>query len=94
MEAEAFADRGHEDFVASKDVEDFLSIVNGRPELFDELREAPPDVRGFVCDTIVAWLRDDDFMEALPGQLAGDDLSQARIPVLLARLRSIAEMPR
>ena len=92
--AEAFADRGHRDFVASKDVEDFLSIVNGRPELLDELREAPPDVRRFVCDAIVAWLRDDDFIEALPGHLAGDDASQARISVLLARLRSIAELPR
>lgn len=92
--AEAFEDRGRRDFVASKDVEDFLSVVNGRPELLDELREAPPEVRAFVSDTVAAWLRDDDFMEALPGQLAGDDVSQARVSVLQARLRSIAELPR
>jgi predicted nucleotidyltransferase len=92
--AEAFEDRGRRDFVASKDVEDFLSVVNGRPELLDELREAPPEVRGYVSDTVAAWLRDNDFMEALPGQLAGDDASQARVSVLVARLRSIAELPR
>lgn len=92
--AEAFGDRGKRDFVASIDMEDFLSIVNGRPELLEELREAPPEVRRFVCDTIAAWLGDDDFMEALPGQVAGDDISQTRVSVLLARLRSIAELAR
>lgn len=92
--AEAFADRGGRDFVASKDIEDVLSIVNGRSELLDELREAPTEVRRFVCDTIEEWLRDDDFIDSLPGQLAGDDASQARLSVLLARLRSIAELAR
>jgi predicted nucleotidyltransferase len=90
---EAFADRGSRDFVASKDLEDVLSIVNGRSELLDELREAPADVRRFVCDTIAAWLSAEDFLEALPGHLAGDS-SQARLSILLARLRSIAELPR
>lgn len=92
--AEAFADRGRGDFVVSKDVEDILSVVNGRAELLDELREAPGDVRAFVCDTLGAWLANDDFMEALPGQLAGDDASQGRLSLLTNRLRSIASLPR
>jgi hypothetical protein len=92
--AEAFDDRGHSDFVASKDIEDFLSIVNGRAELLDEVRDAPADVRAFVCDKIAAWLRDEDFMDAIPGQLPGDDASQARITILIDRLRSIAALPR
>jgi hypothetical protein len=92
--AEAFDDRGHLDFVASKDIEDFLSIVNGRAELLDEVRDAPPEVRAFVCDKIAGWLGDEDFTDALPGQLAGDEASQARITLLLDRLRSLATLPR
>lgn len=92
--AEAFADRGRRDFVASKDIEDVVSIVNGRSELLEELREAPVNVRTFVCDTIAAWLGDHDFMDALPGQLAGGDASHERLAVLLARLHSIAELAR
>jgi hypothetical protein len=91
--SEAFDDRGHGDFVASKDIEDFISIVNGRAELLDEIRDAPADVRTYVCDTVAAWLRNEDFMDALPGQLAGDDASQQRITIVLARLRSIAALP-
>jgi hypothetical protein len=80
--------------VTSKDMEDFLSVVNGREELLEELRDAPSEVRAFVCETVAAWLRDGDFMDALPYQLAGDDESQARVPVLLARLRSVEALPR
>lgn len=92
--AEAFEDRGKGDFVVSKDVEDFLAIVNGRAELLDELRDAPRAVRQYVCDTVAGWIRSDDFMEALPGQLHGDDASQQRIAMLIGRLRSIGELER
>jgi len=33
---EAFADRGHGDFLASHDLEDITTIVDGRSELADE----------------------------------------------------------
>jgi hypothetical protein len=88
--AEAFGDRGNGDFVLSKDVQDFIAVVNGRAELLDELVEAPARVRAYVRTTVESWLRNDDFMEALPGQLHGDDASQRRLPLLLWRLRAIA----
>jgi hypothetical protein len=90
--ADAFADRGRGDFVLSKDIEDFLAIVNGRAELLQELKESPDDVRGYVCGTVAAWLKDDRFHEALPGQLHGDDASQGRLPLLLSRLRELSKL--
>ena len=90
--AEAFADRGNGDFVVSKDIEDFVAVVNGRAELLAELRDAPSAVRRFVCGTVAKWLENDHFMEALPGQLHGDEASQQRASMVIARLRSIGRL--
>lgn len=91
---EAFRDRGKGDYVVSKDIQDFVAIVNGRAELLQELTDAPADVRKFVGETVARWLQDDDFMEAVPGQLHGDEASQHRVPMVVARLRSIGELAR
>jgi len=37
-------------------------------------------------------LANDAFLEALPGHLSPDRASQARLPLLIKRLREIAEM--
>jgi hypothetical protein len=37
-------------------------------------------------------MRDDAFLEALPGHLLGDKASQARLPIVEKRLRTIAAM--
>lgn len=86
---EAFFDRGDGDFVVSKDMEDILSLVNGRDELVAEVADAPHGVRRFVAATVETWLDDASFLDALPGQLAGDD---ARLPLVIARLRAIAAL--
>lgn len=64
---EAFLDRGEGDFLLSHDLEDILSVVDGRPELIGELAEAQPDLRRFVADVFAGLVRDDDFLNALPG---------------------------
>lgn len=87
---EAFLERG-DDFY-HHDMEDIIAVVDGRPELFTELERAPADVRDFIAATMREWLNDARFLEALPGQLAGDSASQARHPMLLARLRQIAAL--
>lgn len=85
--AEAFADRGEGDFEASKDVEDFLAVVDGRDALVSEVDAAPEDVRTFLRETIAGWLADRDFRDSLSGHLRGDHL---RVPILLRRLATIA----
>lgn len=41
---EAFKGRGNSDFLASHDLEDIVTVVDGRPELLDELRGAPEEL--------------------------------------------------
>jgi predicted nucleotidyltransferase len=42
---EAFADRGGDDFMASSDMEDVIAVPDGRPEVIDEIRDSPDQVK-------------------------------------------------
>lgn len=52
----------------------------------------PEEVREFIAEQIGEWLNDETFLESLAGHLEGDTASQARKPILLARLRQIASL--
>jgi hypothetical protein len=85
---EAFADpkRGANDFLASHDLEDVLNVVDGRPELIEELAAAAQPLRDAVRKSISTLLRHPDFANALPGLIADSD----RSAIVTARLRSMA----
>lgn len=88
---EAFDSRSKGDLY-HHDMEDVIAVVDGRPSLPDELRDAPPDLREFVADEVADLLTRDAFMEALPGHLQGDEASQGRLPLIIERLRRIAAL--
>ena len=69
-----------------------MTVIDGRPELFEEIRAEDAEVRRFIASALSALLSDSEFVTALPGQLPGDTASQARLPELLRRLRLIAEL--
>jgi predicted nucleotidyltransferase len=82
----AFADRGNGDILASHDVEDVLNIVDGRPELSRELENAPPALRDAVREAFSNLLRHPDFLNGLPGLIAGAD----RAGIVVDRLREMS----
>lgn len=88
---EAFLDRGAGDYLSSHDLEDVLSIVDGRPELVGELRAADPQLRVFVGTTLADLLADEGFLNALPG-LVLEGSPAVRTPIVLQRLRQLAEL--
>lgn len=91
---EAFKGRGKEDYVASHDLEDLVTVVDGRPELLQELQTAPEDVMSYVADSIVGFLETPKFIDALPGYLQPDEASQARVSIVLRMLEEIAKLHR
>jgi hypothetical protein len=86
---EAFYGRGAGDFLASHDLEDIITVVDGRPELSREVRGASSQLREYLVAQIGALLQNDNFLEALPAHLPGDAASQGRLPELLSRLRAL-----
>ena len=90
---EAFKDRGEADFRGSVDLEDIVTVVDGRPGIVGEIAAAPPALRSYLRTEFTAMLRDRRFVESLPGHLPPDRASQERLPILLRRFQSIAELP-
>lgn len=87
---EAFRGRGNNDCLASHDLEDIVSVLDGRPELMAEVSESPQGLREYIAEEAEALLATRAFLDALPGHLAQDSASQHRIPLLLDRLRILA----
>ena len=91
---EAFHGRGGGDYRASHDLEDFITVIDGRPTLGAEVRAANADVRGYIAVQAQALLSTRDFHDALPGHLAPDPASQDRLALVRDRLNELAKAGR
>jgi hypothetical protein len=87
---EAFHGRGADDVFASHDLEDIVTLVDGRPTIAAEVAAADPEVRAYIATEVRALLDNPDFIEALPGFLLPDAASRARRSILEARLRALS----
>jgi hypothetical protein len=87
---EAFGDRGKNDYLGSRDLEDVIAVVDGRQELVGEIQAAQSDVRSYLGSEMAKLLGAREFLDALPGHLAPDSASQERVTTVMARLREIA----
>jgi hypothetical protein len=55
---EAFKDRGKRDYFGSRDLKDFIFVVDGRATLAGELLAAKPELRAYIAmRQPVYWLR-------------------------------------
>ena len=86
---ESFLSRGEGD-IYHHDLEDFIAVVDGRAELLGEVAHADNELRMFVAHEVSRLLSDENFVEGLVGHLDGDAASQARLPIVLARLKQLA----
>jgi predicted nucleotidyltransferase len=89
---EAFKGRGGGDYMASHDMEDIITVLDGRPGIVSEIRRASDDLKDFLSVTFRVLLANNEFLGAIPGHLLPDRASQARLPLLIKRLGEIAEM--
>jgi hypothetical protein len=84
--------RGKGDYVLSDDMEDVVAVLDGRPEIVDEVRDADEILGRHLIVRFAALLGDSKFQSALPGHLPGDAASQARAPLVLERIEQISEI--
>lgn len=89
---EAFRGRGHNDFTGSHDLEDIVTVIDGRGEILSEVAASPPDVRAYIGSELRQLLGVQTFVDAVSGFLLPDAASQSRRPALLERLRVLAEL--
>ncbi len=87
---EAFRDRGQGDFVASHDLEDIVTVIDGRAEPVGEVAAEPEPLRVYLRDVLWPLVSDERFLTALAGHLPGDSASQGRLRALIERFRQLA----
>ena len=85
---EAFCDRGKGDYYGSRDLEDIVTLMDGRAEIVNDVSSAPPEVRIYIAGSFATMLEQPDFLEALPGHLSG--LSRPRLPMVVERFKTVA----
>jgi predicted nucleotidyltransferase len=86
----AFLDRGAGDYYASHDLEDLITVIDGRGKIVEEVAAADPALCAYVTKAMSALVSSEDFMEALPGHLPPDAASQGRLAGLRRKLIGIA----
>jgi hypothetical protein len=84
----AWKARGRGDLLHS-DIEDVVTVVDGRSELLPEVEAETAELRGFLAES-VSRLFDAGLEDRVRGHLRGDGASQARAPSVLAALRRMA----
>lgn len=86
---EAFLSRGKADYLESHDLEDVLSVIDGRPEIIAEVACAAIELQKFVAEVFDPLLADDSFVDRLPGLLL-DGSPAERTNIVLQRLITLS----
>jgi hypothetical protein len=68
---EAWKGRGGGDHLRSHDLEDVITLVDGRAEIVDEVLAAAPDVRAFLGEEIATLFEQPRFLDAIDGTVIG-----------------------
>jgi hypothetical protein len=66
---EAFVGRGKGDFLASRDFEDIVTILDGRENIRAELFGAPPEIKYYLKTLFQNWLKLSDFPQSIIAHL-------------------------
>jgi predicted nucleotidyltransferase len=83
---EAFLNRGANDFT-HHDIEDIITVVNGREELSEEILNAEEELKSYVRDKLGAFLEISAFTDIIPGHLRPNE---NRTEIVITRLRLIS----
>ncbi len=63
---EAFRGRGKNDYRMSRDLEDVITVVDGRAEITKEVSDAQPELRQYLSNQFLDLLASRDFLESCP----------------------------
>jgi len=85
----AFESRGEGDYFVSHGMEDMVAVLDGRPEIVNEVKHADEVLRKHLAERLAVLRGDRDFLNAIPGHLPADAASQARLPLIMERIIAI-----
>lgn len=86
---EAFNGRGNGDYLMSHDIEDIVAVLDGRPEVFDEVRQAETSLKQELYSRFSNLIKDGRFVDAIAGHMPADEASQGRLANVLSALKTL-----
>jgi len=89
---EAFTDRGRDDMMSSHDFEDIINVLDGRPNIEDEIKGASPELVEYLATRFDDVASHPDFENTLPGLITFDALYAERLELVRQRIVSIAAL--
>ena len=89
---EAFHGRGHGDFFASHDFEDMMTVIDGRPEIIEEIRDSDELLKKYLAEKFGYILENPQFQAALPGHLNYGSLAAERAEIVLNRIENLTRV--
>jgi len=89
---EAFKDRGKQDFLSSHDLEDIIALLDGRPEIVDEIAGVSDDLKRYLSSEFELFMSNDQFAHALPGHLNYSDELESRKRIVEERMQAIIDL--
>lgn len=89
---EAFKDRGKNDFLFSHDLEDIISLIDGRPEIVNDISQASSYLKQYLSSEFSSFMSNKQFMHSLPGHLNYLHETQDRQKIVQQRLQAIIDL--
>jgi hypothetical protein len=67
---EAFEGRGQQDFYGSHDLEDIITLLDGKENIIDEIEHSETDLKSYLAEKFNMFLQNTYFINALSGHLS------------------------
>ena len=74
------------------DIEDIVAVLDGRPEVISEIRDAGDDLAMELSRQFKMLKAEQRFLDAVSGHMPTDEASQARVPRIIEIVSLIAEL--
>ncbi|TVQ23360.1 MAG: hypothetical protein EA383_14190 [Spirochaetaceae bacterium] len=88
---EAFSQRGNNDPIGSRDIEDVISVVDGRPDLPKDFQSAAASVQSFIRQALTILITTVGFRNAVLGYLPHSPTAQQRYTTIMQRFQTITQ---
>lgn len=88
---EAFKGRGKGSFMSSTDVEDIITLFDGRSKIAEDLLSSPADVQKELKKELSAWIKSTDFLDAIEGHIADRQNTFGRKKIILQRMQDFLD---
>lgn len=89
---EAFKGRGNQDFLLSHDLEDIISLLDGRSEIVEDVSQASQSVRQYLSQEFALLMNNENFLQALPGHLNYSNEIFVREKIVTERINAIIDL--